>query len=206
MCSVIIQGIVLITPPSPRGTPLDADCPLNFVPIISFPKSGSFSTHLFVHLVRISWWSYQDTTGDHVRGFAEAEMHSIHYFLFLKTVSSHHRRHSDQWGTIHPGRSVLSLPDGLFLLHVVITSKIILVIILEADVRLTSPQLPDFFLVSCLGDGCDSCLPVTGNITQWSQSLSHDRRITVTLNMLRCVLWTGVYPAGCSFPSSVSLP
>lgn len=108
-------------------------------------QSGSFSTHLFVHLVRISWWSYQDTTGDHVRGFAEAEMHSIHYFLFLKTVSSHHRRHSDQWGTIHPAGSVLSLPDGLFLLHVVITSKIILVIILEADVRLTSPQLPDFF-------------------------------------------------------------
>lgn len=98
-CWVIIQGIFLMTPVSPRGALLEVDCPVSFVPVTSIPKPNSqvyfLPTFLFI-LVHIPWWSYKESMGDHGRGHGEAEMHSIHYFLFLKTVSSHDRRHSDQ--------------------------------------------------------------------------------------------------------------
>lgn len=117
-CWVIIQGIVLMTPVSPRGALLEVDYPVNFVPVVSIPKPNSqvhfLPTFLFI-LVHIPWWSYKETVGDHGRGHGEAEMHSILYFLFLKTVSSHYKRHLDEWGTIHPGRSLLALPDCIFL-------------------------------------------------------------------------------------------
>lgn len=43
---------------------------------------------------------------------------------------------------------MLAPPDCLFLLNAVMSSKSILVVILEADVRLTSPQFPVFFLLT----------------------------------------------------------
>lgn len=97
----------------------------------------------------------------------------------------------------------------LFLFNVIMSSKIILVVILEADVRLTSPQLPEFFLLTFFEMDVTVVflsLEISPNCHNLSVMIGElQRRWTVSLTCSD-VLWTDVHPAGYSFPSSITLP